>query len=142
MGWLNQGWGEHRISNSTVFRHFKLLRLCQILNMLCNVCFRMLRGQEGRIWKGTYDLHFTHHSAGKELRRSALINCGICRVLFEELQTKVDHTLVFDDLELLVTASLSVLDHPRVQHLYRLDFKLRCNRIRSQRTFVLKRTGQ
>ncbi|PSN69911.1 HET-domain-containing protein [Corynespora cassiicola Philippines] len=109
--------------------------------MLCNVCFRMLRGQEGRIWKGTYDLHFTHHSAGKELRRSALINCGICRVLFEELQTKVDHTLVFDDLELLVTASLSVLDHPRVQHLYRLDFKLRCNRIRSQRTFVLKRTA-
>lgn len=110
--------------------------------MLCDVCFRMLRGQEGRIWKGTYDLHFNHHTNGKDLRRSAKMNCGICRVLFEELLPKLDPAIPIDQKELSVTASLSLLSHPRLQHLYRLDFKLRCGRVRSQRTFILKRTSK
>lgn len=105
----------------------------------------MLRGQEGRIWKGTYDLHFNHHTKGKDLRRSAEMNCGICRVLWEELEEKLEKhgpSLDVDHRELTVTASLSVLDHPRLKHLYRLDFKIRCDRTRCQRTFVLKRTSE
>jgi hypothetical protein len=57
--------------------------------MLCDTCFRMLRGQDGRIWKGTYDLNFNHHTQMKDLNRSADMHCGICRILFEELQTKL-----------------------------------------------------
>ncbi|KAF2691705.1 HET-domain-containing protein [Lentithecium fluviatile CBS 122367] len=106
--------------------------------MLCDACFRMLRGQEGRIWKGTYDLHFNRHTNGQELKKSANMNCGICRVLYEELHSNND---TIDEMELLVSASLSVLFHPRVQHLYRLDFKLRYGSVRSQRTFILKKTN-
>ncbi|KAF1949897.1 HET-domain-containing protein [Byssothecium circinans] len=110
--------------------------------MLCDVCFRMLRGQEGRIWKGTYDLHYAHHYDGKTFLRSAMMNCGICRVLFEELELKLqcDNGTPLEERDLNITASLSVLHHPRVSHLYRLDFKMRCDRIRSQRTFLLKKT--
>ena len=113
--------------------------------MLCDVCFRMLRSQEGRIWKGTYDLYFTHHTQEEDLQRSAKMNCGICRVLSEELKQKrlkTDPALEIDKEELSVTASLAVLDHPRVHDLYRLDFKLRCGRTRYQRTFILKRTSE
>jgi hypothetical protein len=56
--------------------------------MICATCFKMLRGQDGRIWKGTYDLNFNHHTQMKDLRRSADTHCGICRILFAELQTK------------------------------------------------------
>lgn len=109
--------------------------------MLCDVCFRMLRGQEGRIWKGTYDLHFKHHTTGKGLRRAAKMNCGICRVLYEELQPKVDPATSIEQMELEVQASLSVLND-RAEDLYRLDFKLRCDRVRSRRTFVLKKCSK
>jgi hypothetical protein len=109
--------------------------------MLCEACWGMLRRQEGRIWKGTYDLHFNHHADTKTLRRSKEMNCGICRVLFHELQSKVDSVAKFDDLPLTVTASLFI-PNPRVDHLYRLDFKLQSNQIRCQRTFVLKETSK
>jgi hypothetical protein len=56
--------------------------------MICDTCFKMLRGQDGRIWKGTYDLNFNHHTQMKDLRRSADMHCGICRVLFAELRTR------------------------------------------------------
>jgi hypothetical protein len=56
--------------------------------MICDTCFKMLRGQDGRIWKGTYDLNFNHHTQIKDLHRSADMHCGICRVLFAELQTR------------------------------------------------------
>lgn len=123
----------------TIF--FPLLQ-SSVGKMLCEACFRMLRGQGGRIWKGTFDLHFNHHDNGKDLIDSARMHCGICRVLYEELQSKFDDTIVIEDQPLSIAASLSVIDHPRVQHLYRLDFKLRCGRIRGRRTFVLKRTGE
>lgn len=83
------------------------------------------------------------------------MNCGICRVLFEELVPKVyptfpldqknvstEQELSIDRRELSITASLSVLQHDDVKDLYRLDFKMRCDGIRGQRTFVLKRTSQ
>lgn len=146
--------------------------------MLCDVCFRMLRGQDGRVWKGTYDLHFQHHSDEDSLHRSAGMNCGICRVLYEELSSKksnstpkpsittTKHAQLLDvpDKETQtpsrgdeinprsnsrssspggprfeVTGMLSVLDHPRVKDLYRLDFKIRHAQIRSRRTFILQK---
>jgi hypothetical protein len=57
--------------------------------MLCETCHGMLRGQDGRLWKGTYDLDFNHHTKMKDLHRSAT-HCGICRVLFEALRTELE----------------------------------------------------
>jgi hypothetical protein len=150
--------------------------------MLCDVCFRMLRGQDGRVWKGTYDLHFKHHPDPKSLLRSAGMNCGVCRVLHEELQSKLEATgvntmtdnkstqtpimqdfplngtTVGDSLsnrsspkcptvaskepQFNISAMLSVLDHPRVKDLYRLDFKIRHDRTRCKRTFILQKNGK
>lgn len=155
--------------------------------MLCDVCFRMLRGQDGRVWKGTYDLHFTHHRDRTSLRRSADMNCGICRVLHEELQSKLDATLAVSladakttepstiqsavarsasvngavrnssrstsssrrrqttdpkETQFNISAMLSVLDHPRVKDLYRLDFKMRLDRTRCKRIFILQKNGK
>lgn len=152
--------------------------------MLCDVCFRMLRGQDGRVWKGTYDLHFTHHPDRTSLHRSAEMNCGICRVLHEELQSKVVATLGVSakateppihqsaaprstssngsarnssrsnsssrvrqttdpkETQFNISAMLSVLDHPRVKDLYRLDFKMRLDRTRCKRTFILQKNGK
>jgi hypothetical protein len=110
--------------------------------MLCEACFRMLRGQDRRVWKGTYDLNYRHHDHGRDLASSARMHCGICRVLCEELVSKLESSVEIETLPLAIEASVSVLDHPRVQHLYRLEFKLRCDRVRCRRTFVLKRTGR
>lgn len=107
--------------------------------MLCEVCFCMLRGQEGRVWKGTYDLHFSHHMSMLALRRSAEIHCGICRVLLTELQSHVPEGRL-DEIPLDITASLFV-PNPKVEHVYRLDFKMRSEQIRCQRTFMLKETS-
>ena len=154
--------------------------------MLCDVCFRMLRGQDGRVWKGTYDLHFKHHPDWNSLRRSAGMNCGICRVLHEELQSRVDATAGSSTIDIKpahsssrqsseaqdattkrnansgaiqssssqrptadlrgpqfhISAMLSVLDHPRVKDLYRLDFRMRYDRTRCKRTFILQKNGK
>lgn len=154
--------------------------------MLCDVCFRMLRGQDGRVWKGTYDLHFNHHSSWGSLRRSADMNCGICRVLHEELQSKHQATSRSSTTEtksapvsnpqyqhepavkgndggaenlplknsrptlrsansrepqFSISAMLSKLHHARVDELYRLDFKMRYDRTRCRRTFILQKNG-
>lgn len=154
--------------------------------MLCDVCFRMLRGQDGRVWKGTYDLHFNHHSGWDSLRRSADMNCGICRVLHEELRSKHQATSSSSTTEtksthiqspqhqgesdfkandgsaetspvnssrptlrsassreprLSISAMLSKLHHARVDELYRLDFKMRYDRTRCRRTFILQKNG-
>lgn len=157
--------------------------------MLCDVCFRMLRGQDGRVWKGTYDLHFNHHSDWNSLRRSADMNCGICRVLHEELRSKHqatsrsstieskpapisaqqyqgesdDKVKIKDegtealpsnsprlklrsasskDPQFSISAMLSKLHHARVDELYRLDFKMRYDRTRCRRTFILQKNGK
>lgn len=56
--------------------------------MLCNICWGMLRGQIGRQWKGSYDLHFSHHESVKGLKASHDMGCGVCRVLFDKLVQK------------------------------------------------------
>jgi hypothetical protein len=122
--------------------------------MLCDVCFRMLRGHEGRIWTGTHDLQLNHHTKMNVFRRSAMINCGICRTLFDELMPKVnvlfspsqneysaEQELSIDKMELSVIASLSVQKYKNIKELYRLDFKMKCNDITGQRTFILKGTS-
>jgi hypothetical protein len=60
--------------------------------MICETCFKMLRGQDGRVWRGTYDLNFNHHTQMKNLRYSAHMHCGICRVLFADLQNQLGTT--------------------------------------------------
>jgi hypothetical protein len=110
--------------------------------MLCEVCFFMLRGQEGRIWQGTNDLRFNHHQSIKNLRVSAEMRCGICRVLFEEFCSYLClATEELDDYPITTTAILSVPKHSE-KPLYRLDFKLECARVRCQRTFVLQETSK
>jgi hypothetical protein len=105
----------------------------------------MLRRQEGRQWRGTYDLHFNHHTMLKDLYRSRKMNCGICRVLFEELESKLDSRLgdvkKSDPRTIGVKASLFI-PTPREDHLYCLQFKIRYEQIQCQRTFVLRETGK
>lgn len=109
--------------------------------MLCDVCFCMLRSQEGRIWKGTYDLHFNHHMSGKNLCHSAKMNCGICRVLLEELRSHIGPEKNCDELPITITASLFV-PNPKMDQVYCLNLRLRYDQIRCQRTFVLKETSE
>src|SRR3954454_6590311 len=54
--------------------------------MICSVCYRMLRGQYGRQWKGTYDLYFIHHTERLHLKQSADASCCICRLIWQEVQ--------------------------------------------------------
>src|SRR3954468_14322154 len=54
--------------------------------MLCAVCYGMLRGHQGSQWRGTFDLHFDHHSNRRELKNSADMSCCICRSLYSELE--------------------------------------------------------
>lgn len=56
--------------------------------MLCATCYSMLRGQTGRQWRGTYDLHFNHHTTLYALEHSATMGCCICRIIWEELTEK------------------------------------------------------
>ena len=53
--------------------------------MICTTCHCMLRGQTGRQWRGTFDLHFNHHSTLYSLEGSARMGCCICRIIWDEL---------------------------------------------------------
>lgn len=53
--------------------------------MICSVCYRMLRGQEGRQWRGTFDLHFAHHRSKSSLILSADMGCCFCSGLWTEM---------------------------------------------------------
>lgn len=131
--------------------------------MLCEICWRMLRGQVGRQWRGTYDLHFDHHDSIGTLKTSYSMGCGICRVLYEELMASAAKDLALDKDEekppdqvdndesgpTLVaesTALLGVIHDIEDDDVFRLDFKLewavgeRAANI-VKRTFVLKQTG-
>lgn len=127
----------------------------------------MLRGQVGRQWRGTYDLHFDHHDSIETLETSYRMGCGICRVLYEEVETSAskqnpgkesekdeeqppDH-LGNDEAEIgrlsaHSTASLGVINDIEETGLFRLDFKLKWALGKQssnilKRTFVLKQTG-
>jgi hypothetical protein len=53
--------------------------------MVCEVCRNILRRHQDRIWRGSYELKFTHHKNGKSLYDSAQKSCCICRSLQDGL---------------------------------------------------------
>jgi hypothetical protein len=57
--------------------------LCII--MICTTCYCMLRGQTGRQWRGSFDIHFSHHPTSYSLELSAAMSCCICRIIWDEL---------------------------------------------------------
>jgi len=100
----------------------------------------MLRGQDRRQWKGTYDLHFEHHSDFDSLEKSAGMECSICRVLWEEGGFDSSHPVHINS-----TASLKVihgLGRGDDDELYRLDLNLEYGNTRRKRTFVLGHIGK
>jgi hypothetical protein len=103
----------------------------------------MLRGQDRRQWKGTYDLHFNHHNSVNELKDSAAhYNCGICRSILVELRTKLDGSEPVEQELLAVSASITGITSPESKKLWRLDFKIRYAAIRCRRTFILKEASE
>lgn len=117
----------------------------------------MLSMHTGRFWKGTFDLMFIHHLHGLDMYQSIQENCGICRALFERLQTEIWQSsdgesslcrTLYKKLKYLTTwpfisqcpltfrASLSVFGH-----LYRLDVVLQQLEIRVGCTFILESSG-
>lgn len=108
--------------------------------MICAVCHRMLRGHEGRTWRGTYDLHFHHHENVLELHKSADMGCCICRVIWDEVSRLKQAEKKANNKEpCFIRAGLS-----RIRGwdgVYRLDFKLRTTEI-PVGTFVLKQAGE
>jgi hypothetical protein len=131
--------------------------------MICAVCYDMLRGHQGSQWRGTFDLHFDHHTNRRQLKQSARMSCCICRSLLTELThlneknrkwvfgnvlndiySGVRRTIWSDFSRMLpggrssfISAYLSELygtGHPGI---YRLDFKLKDKE--RVGTFVLQR---
>ncbi|KAH8666965.1 heterokaryon incompatibility protein-domain-containing protein [Xylariales sp. PMI_506] len=125
--------------------------------MLCETCWLMLRGQDRRQWKGTYDLHFDHHGGIDTLAESASRGCGICRVLYDEIPQNHSHGALTENgapaapesSVPVSTASLAVIQNAMddlverddSEETYRLDFKLEYGDIRKKKTFVLKQIG-
>lgn len=142
---------ENIISLLSVAQSYLRRESCHRPTMLCETCWLMLRGQDRRQWKGTYDLYFTHQSSVDTLKVSAGMGCGICRLLWEELKQDggFDHSPNDDDRPSssvpVSTASLRViptLQDDQYNELYRLDFSLEYGNTRRKRTFVLKHIGE
>jgi hypothetical protein len=83
-------------------------------------------------------LQFKHHSSVNSLENSSDGNCGICRVLYEDLTTEIGGEELSKEEGLETTAYLSLLD----EGAYRVDFRLRYNGIRFEHTFILKASGR
>jgi hypothetical protein len=137
--------------------------------MICQVCSLMLRWQKGRQWRGTFDLHFQHHSNRRELQKSADMGCSICEVLWEELNRQdlniqrgyiysladLYHTLykiisgkscqaetkLVDEGKGFTRAGLSHVRGPGWIGVYRLDFNY-CQNAKHLGTFVLEPIGE
>jgi hypothetical protein len=135
--------------------------------MICRVCYGVLRGHQGSQWRGTFDLHFDHHSNRRELEDSAEMSCVICRSLFEalkrlEAKEEKKAAAVWDGLssylrllfwgesdtketetksqKRFLSAYLSEVHGLRKSAIYRLDFKFRdSERIGS---FALQQIGK
>ena len=135
--------------------------------MICRVCYGVLRGHQGSQWRGTFDLHFDHHTSRQELENSAEMSCVICRslsyelkrlekreekqaaaiwdgvstyirlLLWGELDTKVIES---QNQKRFLSAYLSKVHGLGKHAIYRLDFKLRD----SERvgTFALQQIGR
>lgn len=122
----------------------------------------MLRGQVGRQWRGTYDLHFDHHHSIKTLEASHNMGCGICRILYEEFIASSQKDIGPSDeeqapnglrnhevetgLSARSTALLCIIHDIEYHDVFRLDLKLEWARGDDhqgiiKRTFVLKQSG-
>lgn len=117
--------------------------------MLCGICWHMLRGQQGRLFKGTFDLRFDHHSSIKALDASSREGCSICRVLQQELHkwTVKNAEILPEELDRTFhsKASLNLVPDIEDQDVFRLDFRLtggHDSEIISKRTFVLVQNGE
>jgi hypothetical protein len=113
--------------------------------MICTACYGMLRGQDGRQWRGTFDLYFDHHTFRWELERSAEMGCTICRTIRYNVKKLelMDGSLPPEYQGLknrgrFVCAFLSEIHEG--QGVYRLDFKLWDQRRLG--TFLLKQTSK
>ncbi|KAF3015818.1 hypothetical protein E8E14_002512 [Neopestalotiopsis sp. 37M] len=102
----------------------------------------MLRGQNQRLWKGTYDLHFTHHDSLEKLKISTTEFCGICQAIWEELKLKLNPKEPNVAEKLLITASISAIPGKETTQSWRLDFKINYAEISARRTFVLKEISE
>jgi hypothetical protein len=120
--------------------------------MICQTCYRMLRGPRGRRWRGTYDLQFDHHTDRIDLQRSSelsTVGCCICRKVWNELQSiELDYDGVQQSgkprsyrvgkaRKRFISAFLAEV--PRQRGLYRLDFKFG-NPPKRLATFLLQQT--
>lgn len=85
----------------------------------------MLRGQEGFIWKGTYDLHFKHHETVGTLRSSAQLKCNICRILLDTFPKNLEPPLDFqDEKQLPVTSQDTSREESKPLSKFRADKQL------------------
>ena len=75
-------------------RNFGILLFVRI-NMICNVCFSMLRGQVGRRWRGSFDLRFDHQATLGSLKQSADMACCVCHRLWEDMPVIDDRPKVW-----------------------------------------------
>lgn len=110
--------------------------------MLCYTCFYMLRRQDRRQWKGTFELQLDHHDSVKALRKSFKEHCGICRAIWEELSLKLSPEEPDDAEKLSITASIAAIPDQETTRSWRLEFKIYYATVTCQRTFVLKKTGR
>jgi len=127
--------------------------------MICETCYCMLRGQVGRQWRGSYDVHF-NHSTLKNLENSQLMGCHICRIIWDEI-TEKDHgekfgrvlqkhlrtgssDLVRRGQALEVKFVRAFLSEVQSYHgLYRLDFRLLDTPgSKNVATFLLEQTSE
>lgn len=80
--------------------------------MICNVCFRMLRGQVGRQLRGSWDLSFDHQPDLGSLHDSARARCYICRRIWEAMPLGHDRSRVSICLPAKQRPSLSHISWP------------------------------
>lgn len=137
-------------------------------NMICTTCYCMLRGQTGRQWRGTYDIHFSHHPTLYSLERSATMSCCICRIIWDELTENYQGTRLVkvlqknlrtsSDLDRFVDSNrtqasserqvqflrafLSEVQGGQDNDLYRLDFRLVDSDSKRLATFLLEKSSK
>ncbi|KAL5120569.1 hypothetical protein ACEQ8H_001588 [Pleosporales sp. CAS-2024a] len=58
--------------------------------MVCTKCRNMLTKQAGRVWKGSFELDYEHHTQGSELLESVQQSCMICHRLYDEFEAKIE----------------------------------------------------
>ncbi|KAK7942730.1 uncharacterized protein PG986_011843 [Apiospora aurea] len=107
--------------------------------MLCATCWKNLRGQDGRVWKGTYNLYYHQDQAPAQLRSAGKSGCQVCRPiysLYEDRRRSLGYEQT--EKEISIDASLFVVDNEEKPELYRLNYNLQQGKLRIKQTFVLQ----